>query len=300
MYRMASVWLGFLFYLFFSSVLLGVMAFTANGVSLDIPTQSIGKILFILSFLVSAYGFTHAQKIRTTSITVTLPNLPESWKNKKAVFVSDIHLGQVRGKNFMRRIVNRINTINPDIVFIGGDLFDGVKVHESDVISPLAGLTAQHGTYFITGNHEYVSGAVAKYIDPIKALGITVLHDEVAEVEGVQIVGVDYRDTADHAEYRDVLTSLNIQKDMPSILLKHTPFHIDIAQEHGIHFQISGHTHRAQVFPANLLTSFVFKGYDYGHKKFKNMDVYTSSGVGTWGPPVRVGSPSEIVLIHFA
>ncbi len=298
-YKLASIWLGFLFYLFFTAVLVGAIALLDAFFTLLTPPQFIGKVLFLFSVFVSLYGFTHAQRLRVTSISVALPNIPDSWKNRKAVFVSDIHLGQVRGKKFMRKVVHAINALSPDIVFIGGDLYDGVKVNESDVISPLKDLEASLGTYFITGNHEYVSGAVAKYIEPIKELGINVLHDELIEIDGLQIVGVDYRDTAQKEEYREVLRTMGIEKDKPTILLKHTPFHIDIAEEHGVNLQMSGHTHRAQVFPANLITSRVFKGFDYGHKKFNLMDVYTSSGVGTWGPPVRVGSPSEIVHVHF-
>jgi uncharacterized protein len=298
-YKAASIWLGFLFYLFFTSVLVGVVALAGAFFSLPIKAEFVSKVLFLFSLFVSLYGFTHAQRLRVTSISVALPNIPESWKSRKAVFVSDIHLGQVRGKKFMKKVVHAINALSPDIVFIGGDLYDGVRVNESDVISPLADLSASLGTYFITGNHEYVSGAVAKYIEPIKELGINVLHDELVEIDGLQIVGVDYRDTALKEEYREVLRTMGIEREKPTILLKHTPFHIDIAEEHGVNLQMSGHTHRAQVFPANLITSRVFKGFDYGHKKFNLMDVYTSSGVGTWGPPVRVGSPSEIVHIHF-
>lgn len=298
-YKLASIWLGFLFYLFFASVLVAILAFVATVTDLGGPAQLIGKGIFLASAVLSLYGFTHAHTIRITTITVTLPNLPTLWKNKRAVFISDIHLGQVRGKKFLKKIVHEINAINPNIVFIGGDLYDGVKVNEEDIISPLADLVSEHGTYFITGNHEYISGSAEKYIDPIAALGITVLHDEVVEIDGLQIAGVDYRNTAREEEYRDVLKNIGINSEMPTVLLKHTPFHISVAEEHGINLQLSGHTHRAQVFPANLITSRIFKGFDYGHKKFNLMDVYTSSGVGTWGPPVRVGSPSEIVHIHF-
>jgi predicted MPP superfamily phosphohydrolase len=116
----------------------------------------------------------------------------------------------------------------------------------------------------------------------------------------IQIVGVDYRTTTNSDSYTKVLDSLHIDKNIPSILLKHTPMHIDIAEQAGISLQLSGHSHKAQMFPFSLLTRFIFKGFDYGLKRLNNMQVYTSSGVGTWGPPVRVGTKSEIVRIHFS
>jgi predicted MPP superfamily phosphohydrolase len=299
LYTISAVWLGFLYYFFFSSVIyfLGQLAI----LSFNLPFNStfLGQGLFLIALSLTLYGFINAQYLQLTRFHLALPHIPDFWIGKKAVFISDPHLGQVRGKKFAQRIVDRINAINPDIVFIGGDLFDGVKVHAGDIISPFQQLHPALGTYYITGNHEYMSHESAEYIADIKNLGIHVLKDEVVNVDGLQIIGVDYRDSAQGEKYDELLQNLYFDHSKPSILLKHTPFHIEIAEKHGINFQISGHTHHGQMFPGSLLTKKLFKGFDYGLKTFKRMVVYTSSGVGTWGPPMRVGTKSEIVLIDF-
>ncbi len=116
----------------------------------------------------------------------------------------------------------------------------------------------------------------------------------------VQIVGVDYKTTEKRSDFEKVLSSLPIDANLPSILLKHVPSNLDVAEKRGISLGLFGHTHRAQVFPFSIITHFVYKGFDYGLKKLGKMQVYTSSGVGTWGPPIRVGSNSEIVILNFS
>ena len=151
---------------------------------------------------------------------------------------------------------------------------------------------------FITGNHEEFRND-KHFLDAIKNVGIRVLNNEMVVVDGLQIIGVDDRDSTNRVKFESVLSALNIDKNKPSILLKHQPFQLDEAANAGISIQISGHTHKAQVFPLNIFTQLIFKGYDYGLKMYDKMIVYTSSGVGTWGPPLRVGSDSEIVVFKF-
>jgi predicted MPP superfamily phosphohydrolase len=122
---------------------------------------------------------------------------------------------------------------------------------------------------------------------------------ELCHQYGLQLVGVGDRDSIKPVKFQEILNNLKIDKIKPAILLKHQPSQLDIAEEAGISLQISGHTHKAQTFPLNIFTHFIFKGYDYGFHMYKNMAVYTSSGIGTWGPPLRVGSDGEIVVLHF-
>lgn len=300
LYTISAVWLGFLFYFFFASAIYFVGLLAILSFNLPFNTFLFGKVLFTAALVVVIYGFVNVQRLQITKFHLALPHIPDSWIGRKAVFISDPHLGQVRGKSFAEKIVNRINDINPDIIFIGGDLFDGVKVHTEDIISPFRNLQSKFGTYYITGNHEYMSRESAEYITDIKNLGIRVLKDEMIDIEGLQIIGVDYRDSAKSDAYETLLENLSFDHSKPSILLKHTPFHVEIAEKHGIHFQISGHTHHGQMFPGSVITKKLFKGFDYGLKTFKRMVVYTSSGIGTWGPPMRVGTKSEIVLIDFS
>jgi predicted MPP superfamily phosphohydrolase len=292
-YRVSAVWLGWIAYLFFASFIIIVLA------GLFGPSIAFSFLLYSSTIVATCYGVLNANTIRNTDVSIKLSISNDVWKGKKAVFISDLHLGQVHAKQFAVKICEKIKQIGPDIVFIGGDMYDGVKVDVKDVVRPFADLQIPMGIYFVMGNHEEFTDD-PKYVDALRSAGVQVLIDEIVEKDGVQIVGVDYRTTTNSESFTKVLDSLHIDKNMPSILLKHTPMHIDIAEQVGISLQLSGHSHKAQMFPFSLLTRFIFKGFDYGLKRLNNMQVYTSSGVGTWGPPVRVGTKSEIVRIHFS
>lgn len=284
-YRIFMTWTGFFLYLFMASVL-----------ALLIPVRAVGIALFVGALLTAIGGLIQAATIRITAYDIKLRNLPDAWKGRTVAFISDIHLGQVYGAAFSRRIAARVMALEPDIILIGGDLYDGVAVDEKSVIAPLANFAAPLGTYFITGNHDQY-GNESAYISAIKGVGITVLDDQAADIEGLQIVGVDYHDTVHADEYAAVLKSVGFDRNRPSILLKHVPSDLQVAANAGVALQLSGHTHRAQLFPMSFLTRRIYHGFDYGHKSFEEMQVVTSSGIGNWGPPMRVGSRSEIVKI---
>jgi len=125
------------------------------------------------------------------------------------------------------------------------------------------------------------------------------LDNEKVELDGLQIIGVDYRDSRNQEQFRTILQKMDIDRQKPSILLKHTPFDLEIARDQGITVQLSGHTHQGQVFLFRFITSWVYKGYDYGLKRLGDLLVYTSSGAGTWGPPMRLDTKPEIVVIRF-
>ncbi len=297
-YRISAVWLGIAFYLFLVSCFY-ILAVSILPITYYIFIKDLGILFIILAIIASFYGIFHARKILIKNITVILPNLPTEWFTKRAVFISDVHLGAVNGENFAKKIADKINKINPDIIFIGGDLYDTVKVDEFEIIKPFANLHPVLGVYFVTGNHEeYRKDKI--FLDAIKKTGIHILYNEMVMIDGLQLIGVDDRDSTNADKFKTILEKFNIDKNKPSILLKHQPAQLADAWRAGISLQISGHTHKAQVFPLNVFTKLIFKGYDYGLKMWDKMIVYTSSGVGTWGPPLRVGSDSEIVIFHFA
>jgi len=297
LYTVSAVWLGIIVYLFLASCLYALAAFVVHAFSRDFDMGWFGCACLVLALVVSVYGLVHARSIVVKDLPIKLDNLPSFWQGRKIVFVSDVHLGQVHLKSWATAVVAKINEQKPDIVFIGGDLYDGVKVDENDIISPFADIHSNFGTYFVTGNHEEFRD-VGPYLQAIKSIGIKVLDNETSVVNGLQIVGVDDHDSSDPVKFKSILSGLNIDPAKPSILLKHQPSLLGIAEEAGISLQISGHTHRAQMFPLNIFTYMQFHGYDYGLKSFDKMQVYTSSGVGTWGPPLRVGSDSEIVVFE--
>jgi predicted MPP superfamily phosphohydrolase len=292
-YLVSAVWIGFLVYLFFASVIYGLVV-------LFVGTQSVvGQILIAGAVLVGIYGVLHARNIHIKEVTVSLPHLPSSWQGKKAIWVSDLHLGQIHGPAFARRVVSKVNTIPHDIIFIGGDLFDGTGAPDiRELAAPLKNFAAPLGTYFITGNHEEY-GDRNRFVEVIKSMGIRVLLDEMVEIDGLQLVGVDYHNASDAEQFKNILSKISPDKTKPSILLKHEPKDLDVASAAGISLQISGHTHRAQLWPLEYVAQLTYKGYAYGLRTFKDMQVFTSSGTGTWGPPLRVGTNCEIVVFTF-
>ncbi len=241
----------------------------------------------------------HQCMIRTTRISLELPNLPAPWKGKTAVWVSDTHLGQVRNHRFAQHIANTIQNLGPDIVFIGGDLYDGGEAMDlNHMIRPFSQISSPYGTYFITGNHEEFYDNTP-YLRAVRQAGIRVLYNEMVELDGLQIIGVDYLDSRNQEQFKTLLQKMGIDRQKPSLLLKHTPFDLEVTRDQGITVQLSGHTHQGQVFLFRFITFQVYKGYDYGLKRFGDLLVYTSSGTGTWGPPMRLDTKPEIVVIKF-
>jgi predicted MPP superfamily phosphohydrolase len=256
------------------------------------------EVMIGIAVVASFYGFINAGVTRTTRINVQLPHLPDHWKGKTAVWVSDTHLGPVRNYRFAQDVAAKVNNLNPDILFIGGDLYDVEAVDLGRMIEPFSRISPPLGTYFVTGNHEEF-GDNTPFLEAIRRAGIHVLYNEKMDVDGLQIIGVDYRDSRKEDQFRTILEKMDIDHRKPSILLKHTPFHLQVAREQGISLQLSGHTHQGQVFLFRFITSRVYQGYDYGLKWFGDLLVYTSSGAGTWGPPMRIDTKPEIVVITF-
>ncbi len=294
LYRFAMVWMGFFFYFFIASF----FAWVGFDFIPPFDARVLVITLFALAFIVSVYGIENAKKVRVTTLTIALPHLPGAWKKRSAVFVSDTHLGQIRGAKFAQHVVAIIRNLHPDIVLIGGDVYDGVATDVAKVTEPFSRLRPPLGVYYVTGNHDEFRN-VEEYIRALKGAGVHVLMNQMVMIDGLQLVGVDYRDTELKKPYREVMAGIKIDPRKPSILLRHVPNFIKVAKEAGVSLQLSGHTHYGQVFPLMLLTSWIFKGYGYGLKAKGNTQVYTSSGVGTWGPPLRIGTKAEIVKMTF-
>src|SRR4030043_74918 len=178
------------------------------------------EILIGMAFVASLYGFVNAAVIRITRINVQLPGLSSSWKGKTAVWVSDTHLGQVRNFGFAQKIAAMVQDLHPDIIFVGGDLYDGEAVDVDKVIEPFSRLSAPYGTYFITGNHEEFYDNTT-YLQAIRDAGIRVLYNEMVDLDGLQIIGVDYSDSRNKEQFKMILQRMGIDRQKPSILLKH-------------------------------------------------------------------------------
>jgi predicted MPP superfamily phosphohydrolase len=298
LYTAATSWLG-IFYLFIlAAILCWIFSSMARLVHFPLDQKICIEILIGMALISSLYGFINGGVIRTTRITIQLPHLPSQWQGKTAVWVSDTHLGQVRNHGFSRHIAAKVKSLHPDILFIGGDLYDGVAVDLDKVIEPFSKLSVPYGIYFITGNHEEFFDNTP-YLQAVRRAGVRVLNNEKVDLDGLQIIGVDYRDSARGEQFRSILQQVGIDRHKPSILLKHSPLQLQVAEEEGITLQLSGHTHHGQVFLFRFITSWVYHGYDYGLKRFGDLLIYTSSGAGTWGPPMRLDTNPEIVVIRF-
>ncbi|WP_405801534.1 metallophosphoesterase [Streptomyces halstedii] len=243
------------------------------------------------------YGVLRGPRVKR--ITVPLARLPRSAHGFRIAVVSDIHLGPILGRAHTRRIVDTINATSPDLVAVVGDLVDGTVADLGTAAEPLAGLEARHGSYFVTGNHEYFSGA-AEWVDHVRELGLRPLENARVEIAGFDLAGVN--DVAGESEGQgpDFAAALGDRdRGRASVLLAHQPVVIDDAVAHGVDLQLSGHTHGGQLWPGNLLAELANPTVA-GLERYGDTQLYVSRGAGAWGPPVRVGAPSDITVVELA
>jgi predicted MPP superfamily phosphohydrolase len=298
LYKGAAVWMGLLSFLFLAAlcswVLLGIA--TLAGLGINFHRMVVG--LFALAFVLGLYGVWNASWTRITRARVSLENLPDAWRGRKAALISDVHLGHVRNRGFLQRLIAKVLREEPDLIFIAGDLFDGTAIDAAKAAEPLNRLTAPHGVYFVAGNHEQF-GDDSKYLNAIAATGVRVLKNERVNVDGLQIVGVPYRDAATNGGLASVMRSVQLDRKRASILLTHAPDDPATAEALGFSLQLSGHTHLGQFIPWSWMARRIYREFVYGLSRIGRMQVFTSSGAGTWGPPLRLGSNPEIVMLEF-
>ena len=301
-YKIAAIWLGFLNYFFFAACLcwLANLAFLLSPLAPNLPRYRpiIVGVLFNLALLTGIYGLLNARWVRIRRVTVQLPNLPAAWRGRTALLLSDLHLGNVNGPGFCRRMVALAARLHPDIIFLPGDLFDGVHADPARLIASFNTLSPPHGIYFTAGNHEEYGGE-ANFNHALTQAGIRVLANEKVIVDGLQILGIPYADSHYPIRLRATLDALHPDPAQPSILLNHAPHRLAQVEQAGVSLQLSGHTHGGQLIPFTWFTRYAFGEFTYGLQRFGSLQVYTSSGAGTWGPPMRVGTHPEVVLIQF-
>jgi predicted MPP superfamily phosphohydrolase len=294
----SAVSVGLLSFGFVAAIACWVIEGLARAFGIPLGLTSIGYSVFGLGLAVAACGLVNAAIIRTTRYTVALRGLPSQWHGRTGVLVSDVHLGNIRGAGYSRRVVDRVNALKPDVVFIGGDMFDGARVDLDACAGPWKAITAPLGAFFVTGNHDEFSDS-SKITDALRKVGIRVLDNEKVMVDGLQVVGVHDGVAGDERQFREVLARSRIDGNAASVLLNHQPSQLPIAQEAGISLQLSGHTHKGQFWPWSHLVGRIFGPFAYGLNSLGTLQVITSSGVGTWGPPIRVATRSEVVVIRF-
>jgi predicted MPP superfamily phosphohydrolase len=305
LYTVSAGWLGFASYFLWASLLSWITYGMARVAGAGWAPLSIAAFFFAAAGLAGLYGILNAAWLRVTPVTVSLPNLPEQWRGRMAALVSDTHLGHVRNGRFIRRVVKKLAALKPDVVFLAGDLYDGTSGNFEKLAEPWKAITTPHsppvvphGVYYIAGNHEEFYSD-AEFLGPLLGSGVRALDNEKVDVDGLQVVGVHYRDAVRPDRYRDLLRSHDLDRTRASVLLLHAPVHLEIAEAEGISLQLSGHTHGGQFFPWTWIAGRVWGKFIHGLQRLGGLLVYISYGAGTWGPPMRVGTKPEIVLIKF-
>lgn len=296
-YKISAVWLGVFSYLVIASCFSWI-AWAVALLAEHVEKPVLADVLFGLALAAALGATVNANSLRCTRYTVKLPGLAETWRGRTAALVSDTHLGHVHNLQFMRRIVLKLNDLRPDIVFVTGDMYDGTIAPLDRLAEPWKQLAAPFGAYFISGNHEEFTDR-QKYFDAVAGSGLRVLNNEKVEIEGLQLVGVHYREANDQASFLAILQSAAIDRARASILLTHAPHHLHVSEAEGISLQLSGHTHGGQYWPFTWVTYRIYRAYVHGLNPFGKMLVLTSWGAGTWGPPLRLGTNPQVILIRF-
>jgi predicted MPP superfamily phosphohydrolase len=319
-HTLSSFWIGLAIHLVFFLALCWAIHGVSRCVGRPLAMRFPVSVAIVLALSASLYGLWQAMHPVVTSLEVEIDDLPESWEGRTVVQLSDVHLGVVHGRGFLTHVVEMVNALDPEAVFITGDLFDGSCSDFHRFEKLLDTLRARRGVFFVTGNHEgYLElEAPLAFLEQTK---IRVLDDECVEMDGLQVVGIGFpwfsRVRSSSSPFD---TGGCYRPEKPTILLYHTPTNVgesygdrntqqvrsyfapdttfSFAAERGVDLQLSGHTHRGQMFPFGLLTGALWDGFDRGLHRIGSFSLYVSSGAGTWGPPVRTGSRGEVVVIR--
>ncbi len=252
-------------------------------------------------FLTIMAGHINTWYPRINRLEVNLEGKNSEMNSARMVLVSDIHLGTLTSKHRIRKMVERINSLEPDIILLAGDILDedvGPVIYR-DLGRSINDLSAPLGVYGITGNHEYIGG-VDEATDYLTTHGITLIRDSVIKINnsfylaGREDLAISQFTEKTRKSVEELLEMA--VDDLPVILLDHQPFNLDRSAAAGADFQMSGHTHHGQIWPINFITRAIYT-ISRGFGEVDGMKVYVSNGVGTWGPPIRIGTRPEIVFI---
>lgn len=302
-----SYWLAALVYFFIAFILFEIVNLIIKIFKLNSYYRGGMNIILILDLAVIviilillAYGSYNASHAKVIKYEVNIDKKADNLKELNIVMVSDIHLGSLIGKDRLYKMVDQINELNPDIVFLAGDIIDNdiEPFINNNMGGAFKSIKSKYGVYGVLGNHDYFGGDVNKVEAAYKDAKINLLRDEVSKI-GNYFYVVGREDASSERSIKkkrkDVseLTE-NCNKLLPIIVLDHQPVKLNDTKVGGADLQFSGHTHKGQFFPAELITKRVFQ-IDWGYLKEDNFNVIVSSGYGTWGPPIRIGTNSEIV-----
>ncbi|MBU4502353.1 MAG: metallophosphoesterase [Nanoarchaeota archaeon] len=286
-YAVSSSWMGILFFLFSTLIIYEVLKFF-----IKFDPKHVGMTILIIVGIISIFSIINAQFV--TVRTVSIPDFPEKLR---AVQITDMHIGTLYNHGYIKNVVDNVNKLDPDVVFITGDLVSGGAKLRPGMFDELKKIKAK--TFFVYGNHEFYED-LKEFDKVFSTTGIKILHDEVVEFNGVQILGTEFfQGGGFHGEsggipLKELLEKVKVSEEKPLIILKHIPGGLEGSNADLI---LSGHTHAGQIFPFTVFTRMATK-YVSGLYKDGKTNIYVSAGTGTWGPPMRFGSRNEITLFE--
>ncbi len=306
-----SFWLAFILYAFLSVLFIDVLRLINHFVKIfpEFLTINIVKTklylfygTFVIVVLTLIGGYINFSHPRIKKLDLTINKTTKAIKSINIVMASDIHMGTIVSNGRVTKLINMINSLNPDLVLLPGDIFDEdlEPIIRRNLGNDLLKIKAKYGVYAVNGNHEFIGGVLGadKYLTDH---GVVMLRDSVITVnDQIIIVGREDR-SINRIKQRKTLDELllGFDKTKPIIMMDHQPFQLNEAEQAGIDLQLSGHTHHGQLWPFNYITQKVYE-LSWGYKKKGNTHIYVSSGASGWGPPVRTGSRTEIVNIKLS
>ncbi len=307
---MGSFWFAMLLYFVIILFLIDLtrllnIIFNFLPTTLRFPYQSTKIILALMVIAIVIItvlsGFINRTNFKIKKLEIDLPKKGSNLSELNVVTVSDIHLSPINNEKFLKKIITIITALNPDLILIPGDFVDEKSeiLERNRIGESLKDLKARYGVFASTGNHEFING-VDQCVKFIEESGIIVLRDKFINIENMFcVIGRDDVSKPNftrgkRAQLKDIVAG--IKDNLPLILLDHTPVRLNEAGDNKIDLQLSGHTHNGQMFPLNFVTKMIYEK-SWGYLKKDNTQFYVSSGVGSWGPPVKLASDAEIVNI---
>lgn len=277
---------------------LTVLVLFTVGLPEDQVVAWAGTTFLVVFGILFLYGTFNAYSPVVRTYSVTIPKQANQLSKLRIAMASDMHFGHLSGLSHLQRLVKGINELRPDIILLPGDIIDDdpepfIQKKMGDVMS---GLSAPLGVFGVLGNHEYYGRAIPEFVKEMERIGVKILQDERIEVgEAFWLVGRKDKTDSKRQQIEQLLSDITTEK--PVILMDHQPAEIKQAEKSGVDLLLSGHTHRGQMAPNHLVTKKMFD-LDWGYRKFNQLHAIVSSGFGFWGPPIRIGSRSEIVQIE--
>ena len=291
LFNIGSVWLVFTLYM--------VLALLITDISrLFVPTLKTYGFVVSFGFTVCllTYGYFNYKHPDINHLDITLDK-PLQGQPMKIVAISDVHLGNGTRKPQLQKFVEMINAQEPDLIIIGGDLIDNslTPLYQQKMVEELNQLKAPMGIYLAPGNHEYISGMEACE-QFLKGTPIRLLRDSIVTLpNGLQLIGRDDRSNRRRLPIAELMKQADSTK--PTLLIDHQPYEVAKKDSLGIDIQFSGHTHRGQVWPLSLLVDNMYE-QSHGYRRWSNSHVYVSSGLSLWGPPFRIGTKSDMLVMR--